>query len=100
MSSSALTRSSRRKSSAFSRAKNLLRRCFRADFAWTTKPEDRKKLWQARHDAAYANKTLAPGKQLWATDVCVPISRLAECISETKKDIAASFMLAIPKGPP
>jgi len=64
------------------------------DFVWTTKPEDRKRLWQARHDAAYANKTLAPGKQLWATDVCVPISRLAECISETKKDIEASFMLA------
>jgi D-lactate dehydrogenase (cytochrome) len=64
------------------------------DFSWTTKPEDRKRLWQARHDAAYANKTLAPGKQLWATDVCVPISRLAECISETKQDIAASFMLA------
>jgi D-lactate dehydrogenase (cytochrome) len=64
------------------------------DFAWTTKPEDRKRLWQARHDAAYANKTLAPGKQLWATDVCVPISRLAECISETKKDISQSFMLA------
>src|SRR5216684_3976272 len=64
------------------------------DFSWTTKPEDRKKLWQARHDAAYANKILAPGKQLWATDVCVPISRLAECISETKKDIAGSFMLA------
>jgi D-lactate dehydrogenase (cytochrome) len=64
------------------------------DFAWTTLPEDRKKLWQARHDAAYANKTLAPGKQMWATDVCVPISRLAECIVETKKDIAESFMLA------
>ncbi|HKF70387.1 MAG TPA: FAD-linked oxidase C-terminal domain-containing protein, partial [Stellaceae bacterium] len=64
------------------------------DFTWTTKPEDRKKLWQARHDAAYANKTLAPGKQIWATDVCVPISRLAECISETKKDINESFMLA------
>ena len=64
------------------------------DFSWTTLPEDRKRLWQARHDAAYANKILAPGKQLWATDVCVPISRLAECISETKKDIAGSFMLA------
>jgi D-lactate dehydrogenase (cytochrome) len=64
------------------------------NFTWTTLPEDRKKLWQARHDAAYANKLLAPGKQFWATDVCVPISRLAECISETKKDIAQSFILA------
>ena len=64
------------------------------DFAWTTNPEDRKKLWQARHDAAYANKALRPNGQVWATDVCVPISRLAECIAETKKDIDASFIPA------
>ena len=65
-----------------------------ADFSWTTNPEDRKKLWQARHDAAYANKALRPKGQVWATDVCVPISRLAECIAETKKDIDASFLPA------
>jgi D-lactate dehydrogenase (cytochrome) len=65
-----------------------------ADFAWTTNPDDRKKLWQARHDAAYANKALRPNGQVWATDVCVPISRLAECIAETKKDIDASFIPA------
>ena len=65
-----------------------------ADFAWTTNPDDRKKLWQARHDAAYANKALRPNGQVWATDVCVPISRLAECIAETKKDIDASFVPA------
>ncbi len=65
-----------------------------ADFSWTTNPEDRKKLWQARHDAAYANKALRPNGQVWATDVCVPISRLAECIAETKKDIDASFIPA------
>jgi D-lactate dehydrogenase (cytochrome) len=65
-----------------------------ADFAWTTNPEDRKRLWQARHDAAYANKALRPNGQVWATDVCVPISRLAECIAETKKDIDASFIPA------
>ena len=65
-----------------------------ANFSWTTNPEDRKKLWQARHDAAYANKALRPGAQVWATDVCVPISRLAECIVETQKDIAASFLPA------
>ena len=65
-----------------------------ADFAWTTNPEDRKKLWQARHDAAYANKALRPNGQVWATDVCVPISRLAECIADTKKDIDASFIPA------
>jgi D-lactate dehydrogenase (cytochrome) len=65
-----------------------------ADFAWTTDPADRKKLWQARHDAAYANKALRPKGQVWATDVCVPISRLAECIAETKKDIDGSFLPA------
>jgi D-lactate dehydrogenase (cytochrome) len=65
-----------------------------ADFAWTTNAEDRKKLWQARHDAAYANKALRPNGQVWATDVCVPISRLAECIAETKKDIDASYIPA------
>src|SRR5262249_14042649 len=51
-----------------------------ADFKWTASTEERTKLWQARHDAAYANKQLGPGKQMWATDVCVPISRLADCI--------------------
>jgi D-lactate dehydrogenase (cytochrome) len=65
-----------------------------ANFSWTTNPEERKKLWQARHDAAYANKALRVGAQVWATDVCVPISRLAECIVETQKDIAASFLPA------
>ena len=65
-----------------------------ADFSWTTNPEDRKRLWQARHDAAYANKALRPNGQVWATDVCVPISRLAVCIAETKKDIDASFIPA------
>jgi D-lactate dehydrogenase (cytochrome) len=65
-----------------------------ADFSWATKPEDRDKLWRARHDVVYANKALREGAQLWATDVCVPISRLAECITETQKDIAASFLPA------
>ncbi len=65
-----------------------------ANFSWTTNPEERKKLWQARHDAAYANKALRPGAQVWATDVCVPISRLAECIVETQKDIQKSFLPA------
>ena len=65
-----------------------------ADFSWTTKPEDRDKLWRARHDVVYAVKALREGGQLWATDVCVPISRLAECITETQKDLAASFLPA------
>jgi D-lactate dehydrogenase (cytochrome) len=65
-----------------------------SDFRWTAHQEDRNKLWQARHDAAWAAKALRPGCALWPTDVCVPISRLAECIVETKKDLATSFLLA------
>jgi D-lactate dehydrogenase (cytochrome) len=64
------------------------------DFSWASKPEDRRKLWRARHDVAYAVKALREGAQLWVTDVCVPISRLAECITETQKDLATSFVPA------
>ncbi len=64
------------------------------EFKWATKTEDRTHLWQARHDVTYANKALRPGSEIWATDVCVPISRLAECILETKKDLKESFLIA------
>lgn len=64
------------------------------DFKWATRPEDRNKLWAARHDVTYASKALRPGADIWATDVCVPISRLAECILETKKDLQESFLIA------
>jgi len=57
------------------------------DFRWATKPEDRNRLWQARHEAYYACLALRPGAKALATDVCVPISRLAECILETRRDI-------------
>jgi D-lactate dehydrogenase (cytochrome) len=59
-------------------------------FAWATKEEDRQRLWQARHDAFWATKSLMPGKEAFATDVCVPISRLAECVKETQADLAAN----------
>jgi len=64
------------------------------DFQWATRAEDRSRLWQARHDAYYAALALRPGAKGWSTDVCVPISRLAECISATKADIAQSRLLA------
>ena len=63
------------------------------EFQWATKPEDRSKLWQARHDAYFACLQLQPGCRIISTDVCVPISRLAECLGETEKDIAASGRL-------
>ena len=55
-------------------------------FAWATRLEDREQLWKARHDALYAALALRPGSRGWTTDVCVPISRLAECVVATKKD--------------
>ncbi|WP_340115376.1 FAD-linked oxidase C-terminal domain-containing protein [Pelagibius sp. 7325] len=65
-----------------------------ANFRWETRQEDRTRLWQARHDAYFANLALKPGSKGWATDVCVPISRLAECILETRKDIDAAGVMA------
>src|SRR3546814_13124519 len=56
------------------------------DFRWSASPEERNRLWQARHDAFYAAIALRQGAQGWTTDVCVPISRLAECILETQDD--------------
>ena len=64
------------------------------DFSWARKAEDRSKLWQARHDAYYAALALRPGCKGIATDVCVPISRLAECILETQVDIRDSGLIA------
>jgi len=64
------------------------------DFAWTSQAEERSRMWQARHDAAWAAKAYKPGWGMWATDVCVPISNLAECILETQKDIVANGLYA------
>jgi D-lactate dehydrogenase (cytochrome) len=63
-------------------------------FEWATKPEDRSRLWQARHDAYWAGRGLRPGAQALATDVCVPISRLAECVTATQREIAALGLVA------
>ncbi|MDH5749144.1 MAG: FAD-binding protein [Rhodospirillales bacterium] len=64
------------------------------EFLWATKTEERNKLWEARHVAAYAVTAMRPGGKPWATDVCVPISRLADCILETKQDVDASSLYA------
>ena len=68
--------------------------CGGGEFRWATAGEERSKLWQARHDAFYAALALRPGCKGWATDVCVPISRLAECILETQEDLKDSFVEA------
>ena len=62
-------------------------------FEWATKAEERSRLWQSRHDAYWAQCALRPGSKALASDVCVPISRLAECVTETQCDIAASRLI-------
>jgi D-lactate dehydrogenase (cytochrome) len=63
-------------------------------FEWASKAEDRTKLWQARHDAYWAAMGLRPGSVGISSDVCVPLSRLAECIDETKRDIEETGLIA------
>jgi D-lactate dehydrogenase (cytochrome) len=63
-------------------------------FLWTGQAEERNKLWKARHDAYHASHLLRPGAKGMSTDVCVPISRLAECIAETERDIAETGLIA------
>jgi D-lactate dehydrogenase (cytochrome) len=63
-------------------------------FEWATKAEDRTRLWQARHDGYWAARGLRPGASALATDVCVPISRLAECVTETQRDAKETNLLA------
>ncbi len=62
------------------------------DFQWATKAEDRNRLWSARHMAYFASLQLKPGTRAVSTDVCVPISRLTECIIDTTKDIDRASM--------
>jgi D-lactate dehydrogenase (cytochrome) len=63
-------------------------------FQWATNPEERSRLWKARHNAYYAALALAPGKQGFATDACVPISRLTDCVLETQADVARTGLIA------
>jgi D-lactate dehydrogenase (cytochrome) len=63
-------------------------------FDWATKVEDRSRLWQARHDGYYAARHLRPGAAAFATDVCVPISRLAECVTAAQKEVATLNLVA------
>src|SRR6202790_5411058 len=63
-------------------------------FDWATRAEDRSRLWQARHDSYWSIRRLRPGTQALSSDVCVPISRLAECVSATQRDAAESRFIA------
>src|SRR5690242_1228596 len=63
------------------------------EFRFASSMEERNKIWQARHDGYYAVKALKPNGQGLATDVCVPISRLAECISETARDLEKASVI-------
>ncbi len=65
-----------------------------SEFEWSKNTEQRRRMWRARHDVAYAGKLLHPRGQIWATDVCVPISKLAECIAQTGRDIEEFKLLA------
>ncbi len=63
-------------------------------FQWATQSEDRSRLWKARHNAYYAALSLAPGRHAFSTDACVPISRLTDCLLETRADLDAVGLLA------
>lgn len=63
------------------------------NFQWATRPEDRTRLWQARHDVYWASTAIRPGSKGIATDVCVPISQLADCVAETQADMVASGLV-------
>ena len=76
------------------RMQEIAEGCGGSTFAWATKAEDRTRLWKARHAAYYAAKAMFPGKDVFATDACVPISRLADCMLETKADADATGLAA------
>jgi D-lactate dehydrogenase (cytochrome) len=67
--------------------------CGGSAYRWARRPEERSLLWKARHGAYFAALGLSPGRHAMVTDACVPISRLAQCIAETRADAAASGLL-------
>ena len=66
-----------------------------SDYRFADKQEDRTKLWKARHDAYWAGMSYTPGKQAFATDSCVPISRLADCIAAAKVEVDKSGLICM-----
>lgn len=67
-------------------------------FVWADRPEDRSRLWKARHEVTYANPALRPGSRLIGTDACVPITALVQCVKETLADVSARGLTAPPVG--
>jgi len=65
-----------------------------SDFEWSTVPEERERLWKARHETIYSNQALRPGCKTYTTDVCVPISCLAEAVMAARADVDQSFLTA------
>ena len=63
------------------------------DFEWTSNNEERNKLWKARHDAYWSCKAVRPEAEIYSTDVCVPISRLSDCIIETIEDMERNNLI-------
>jgi len=66
-----------------------------SDYRFADKPEDRSKLWKARHDAYWAGMNYVPGKQAFSTDTCVPISRLADCVTAARDEVAKSGLVCM-----
>jgi D-lactate dehydrogenase (cytochrome) len=65
-----------------------------SEFAWAHRPEDRTRLWQARHDIWWANKGLRPGAEGLPSDVCVPVSELADQVEAAQRDVQAEGLIA------
>ncbi|MFZ5672496.1 MAG: FAD-binding oxidoreductase [Pseudomonadota bacterium] len=61
---------------------------------WAASAEDRNRLWRARHEVAHAEPLLRPGSRILVTDVCVPVSRIADCIAATRADLASIDLIA------